>query len=62
MDEILGMLGFGSIGESEDIPTIINEFAAIFAKIVEIITSFLNGDFSAITGEKDTSSATNSEV
>ncbi len=56
MDEILGMLGFGSIGETEDIPTIINEFAAILAKIIEIITSFLNGDFSAITGGKDETS------
>ena len=62
MDEILGMLGFGSIGEGEDIPAIINEFAAILAKIIGIITAFMNGDFSAITGEKDTSSATNSEV
>ena len=53
MEDILGMLGFGSIGETDDVPTIINEFAAIFAKIVEIITSFLNGDFSAITGGKD---------
>ncbi len=61
MDEILGMLGFGSIGEGEDIPAIINEFAAILAKIIEIITAFMNGDFSAITGGTD-SSATNSEV
>ncbi len=50
MDEILGMLGFGSIGESDDIPTIINEFARILAQIIGIISAFLKGDFSAITG------------
>lgn len=61
MDDILGMLGFGDIGESEDIPAIINEFAAILAKIIKIITDFMNGDFSAITGETP-NSATNSEV
>ncbi|MBE6813681.1 MAG: hypothetical protein E7523_12490 [Ruminococcaceae bacterium] len=58
MDEILGMLGFGSIGESDDIPTIINEFAAMIAKLIEIIVAFLKGDFSAITGGKDDISET----
>lgn len=60
MEDILGMLGLGSIGESEDIPTIINQFAQFLAKIIEILTAFLKGDFSAITGGDN--SATNSEV
>lgn len=51
MDEILGM--FGSIGETEDIPAIINQFAQILAKLIKIITDFLSGDFSAITGDPE---------
>ncbi len=59
MDEILGM--FTGMGETEDIPALINNFAQILAQIVEIIKNFLNGDFSAITGgttnEEETTNA-----
>lgn len=51
MEDILGM--FGSMGETEDIPAIINQFAQILAKLIEIITNFLSGDFSAITGNPE---------
>lgn len=52
MEDILGM--FGSIGETEDISEIINQFAAFLEKIIKIITNFLNGNFSFET-EEDTS-------
>ena len=42
MDEILGM--FGSIGETESIPEIIKQFAAILAEIIKIITGLFNGE------------------
>ena len=55
MEDILGM--FGSIGESEDIAEIINQFAAILEKLIKIITNFLNGNFSFETEEDTTANA-----
>lgn len=45
MDELLGM--FGSIGEEESIPEIINMFAKIIAQLIEIIKNFFSGNLGA---------------
>ncbi len=52
MDEILGM--FGSIGETESIPEIIKQFAAILAEIIKIITGLFNGEMPDLGGDKVT--------
>ena len=35
--------GFGNITETDDIPTIINEFAKLLAQLIEIIKGFFGG-------------------
>ena len=56
MDEILGM--FGSIGETESIPDIINQFAQILTQLINLIVKFLGGDFSLGTNpEEETTGA-----
>ena len=48
LDGILG--GLGNITETEDIPTIINEFARILAEIINLIKNFFN----SLTGGGET--------
>lgn len=56
MEDILGM--FGSIGETESIPDIINQFAQILTQLINLIVKFLSGDFSLDTNpEEETTGA-----
>lgn len=56
MEDILGM--FGSIGETESIPDIINQFAQILTQLINLIVKFLGGDFSLGTNpEEETTGA-----
>lgn len=51
MEDILGM--FGSIGETESIPDIINQFAQILTQLINLIVKFLSGDFSLDTNPEE---------